>query len=430
MRDVLRVLSILVVVGVMSAQDASISGNQYLMQGKFSEAIPELEKAASTAPGSVEIRISLGEAYIGVGQTQKGLAILDKAANERPLPWIQCGIALWLAAHQQLDAARKYAQAAVRSAEGDLQKLELNKVDQNAFRLEVTLARSWDVLGFVYTRRGDLDDAERFLNAAWVLAQEPSSGEHLAQLYETRGQTQEAMRTYAQAIAVGAEPFTRKMRNRLTLLAGGEDKIEPLLQGAGSEMVSKRTVRVGKLHVGKSSAEFYVQIVPAPGMPKARFVDGDAALSTAEHVLQSTPLPFAFPDATLTKLFRRGMLRCTESGDCAIDLLNANWYTPSASSNGNGSPLGPRITAPVPLRRVEPQYTEVARRAKLQGTVVLYVEVDRKGHARNIKVIRSLGSGLDEEAIKAVERWEFKPGERDGEPVTVAATIEVNFVLQ
>ena len=61
--------------------------------------------------------------------------------------------------------------------------------------------------------------------------------------------------------------------------------------------------------------------------------------------------------------------------------------------------------------------------------MVLYVEVDTAGKARNLRVIRSLGLGLDEKAIEAVQKWRFRPGQRNGQPVIVAATIEVNFRL-
>lgn len=74
-----------------------------------------------------------------------------------------------------------------------------------------------------------------------------------------------------------------------------------------------------------------------------------------------------------------------------------------------------------------PDYSEAARNARLVGTVVLSVELDTSGHPRNIKVVRGLGLGLDSEAVKAVRQWEFKPGEKEGTPVIVSATVEVNF---
>jgi protein TonB len=65
----------------------------------------------------------------------------------------------------------------------------------------------------------------------------------------------------------------------------------------------------------------------------------------------------------------------------------------------------------------------------ISGTVLLRVEIDPAGVATNIKVQRSLGLGLDQKAVEAVQKWRFKPGMKDGNPVTVQATIEVNFRL-
>jgi len=91
--------------------------------------------------------------------------------------------------------------------------------------------------------------------------------------------------------------------------------------------------------------------------------------------------------------------------------------------------MGGGVSAPTVLYKVEPEYSEEARKAKYQGTVMLYVEVDANGHPRNLRVLRSLGLGLDEKAIEAVEKWKFRPGYKDGKAVTVQATIEVNFRL-
>jgi len=90
---------------------------------------------------------------------------------------------------------------------------------------------------------------------------------------------------------------------------------------------------------------------------------------------------------------------------------------------------GGGVSAPTLLFKVEPEYSEEARKAKFQGTVVLYIEVNEKGLPQNIRVVRPLGLGLDEKAIEAVTKWKFRPGYKDNKPVTVAATIEVNFRL-
>ena len=81
------------------------------------------------------------------------------------------------------------------------------------------------------------------------------------------------------------------------------------------------------------------------------------------------------------------------------------------------------------LFQVEPEFSEEARKAKLQGVVMLYGEVDINGRLRNIRVTRGLGLGLEEKAVEAVKQWRFRPGTRDGKPVVSAAAIEVNFHL-
>ena len=91
--------------------------------------------------------------------------------------------------------------------------------------------------------------------------------------------------------------------------------------------------------------------------------------------------------------------------------------------------MGGGVSAPTLLSKVEPEYSEEARKAKYQGVVLLYVEVDPSGKAVNIRVLHSLGLGLDQKAMEAVKKWRFKPGLKDGRPVTVQAQIEVNFRL-
>ena len=87
------------------------------------------------------------------------------------------------------------------------------------------------------------------------------------------------------------------------------------------------------------------------------------------------------------------------------------------------------VVAPKLIRKLEPEYTQQARDSKLQGTVVLSTEVSKAGEAENIKVVESLDAGLDANAIAALKQWKFQPGTKDGRPVRVAATVEVNFRL-
>jgi protein TonB len=85
------------------------------------------------------------------------------------------------------------------------------------------------------------------------------------------------------------------------------------------------------------------------------------------------------------------------------------------------------VTPPKVLSKTEPAYTDEARNAKIEGVVVLSLEIDTDGLPQNIQVVRSLDDGLDQSAVAAVQQWRFKPGEKDGKPVRVAVKVEVNF---
>jgi protein TonB len=102
------------------------------------------------------------------------------------------------------------------------------------------------------------------------------------------------------------------------------------------------------------------------------------------------------------------------------------------SGGGSGGGVfraGGEVSSPVLISKVEPEYSEEARKAKYSGTVLLSVVVDEHGIPQDIKVVRPLGLGLDEKAVEAVQKWRFRPGIRNGKAVRVRATIEVSFRL-
>jgi TonB family protein len=98
----------------------------------------------------------------------------------------------------------------------------------------------------------------------------------------------------------------------------------------------------------------------------------------------------------------------------------------------NGPPppvyrVGDGVSAPVVTRRVEPQYTDEARRARISGSVGLEAVVETDGSVSDVRVTKSLDEGLDRESIKALRQWQFKPGQKDGAAVRVRVEIEMTF---
>ena len=100
-----------------------------------------------------------------------------------------------------------------------------------------------------------------------------------------------------------------------------------------------------------------------------------------------------------------------------------------AGENSASFVVGLGVLPPVLLYKLEPSYSEAARRAKFQGAVSLSLQVNRDGRATRMCIVQMLGMGLDEKAMEAINQWRFRPGTKDGEPVAVTSTIEVFFKL-
>jgi protein TonB len=92
--------------------------------------------------------------------------------------------------------------------------------------------------------------------------------------------------------------------------------------------------------------------------------------------------------------------------------------------------IGGGVSSPTVVFRVEPQYSEEARRARYQGTVVLQTIVRKDGTVDIVNLVRSLGFGLDENAIRALKQWRFHPALKNGVPVDASLNIEVRFNLR
>lgn len=91
--------------------------------------------------------------------------------------------------------------------------------------------------------------------------------------------------------------------------------------------------------------------------------------------------------------------------------------------------VGGGVSAPRATYSPDPEYSEEARKAKYQGTVVLFMIVGPDGRPHEVRVMRSVGMGLDEKAIEAVRTWKFEPARKDGQAVAVQISVEVAFRL-
>jgi len=91
--------------------------------------------------------------------------------------------------------------------------------------------------------------------------------------------------------------------------------------------------------------------------------------------------------------------------------------------------VGGDVKAPVSLERPEPLYTDAARKARIQGTVIVEAIISKSGRVEDVRVIKGLPAGLSQQAEEAVKKWRFKPGTLNGEPVATLFNLTVSFKL-
>lgn len=91
--------------------------------------------------------------------------------------------------------------------------------------------------------------------------------------------------------------------------------------------------------------------------------------------------------------------------------------------------MGKGVTAPEAIYSPEPTFSDEARKSKTQGTVLLMLVVGQDGRTYDIRVMQSMGMGLDEKAMEAVSHWRFRPATLSGKPVATRIEVQVDFHL-
>jgi TonB family protein len=125
-----------------------------------------------------------------------------------------------------------------------------------------------------------------------------------------------------------------------------------------------------------------------------------------------------------------------QQGDVVIDRIDAYWSTSPrqiekvTTARGGALKVEGDVKAPVVIKRVEPFYSEKAKKAGIGGVVIIEVTIDRSGTVKPpYVVLKPLPFGLDLAAVEAVKRWKFKPATLKGKPVDVVFNITVAFKL-
>jgi TonB family protein len=128
------------------------------------------------------------------------------------------------------------------------------------------------------------------------------------------------------------------------------------------------------------------------------------------------------------------------SSESMMDVVPGYWQAYFAKQEGKPqsalhpkkepvSRVGGGVSPPRAILRPDPEYSDEARKARYQGTVVVSLIVDASGTPADVQITTPIGMGLDEKAIAAIGAWKFEPSQKDGQPIAVAVNIEVSFRL-
>jgi tetratricopeptide (TPR) repeat protein len=286
---------------------------------RYSEAAPEWETAVRLEPGKSVLLVALGEAYARAGNKERALSTFEKALKNEPSANELNGIAYALAdTSLQLDDALNYAERAVRIEEGETVEIDLNDLNLKEIGTVQALAAYWDTLGWVHFRLGHIDQAEKYIKAAWLVAQSPVVGDHLGQIYEKEGKRQEAIKAYSNTLATHHAPDGTKARL---------DALHPGDAATGWGVLELQNTRITDVEVSPKpkkhvSAEFFILLAPGPRVAAVKFLNDDDEFPGAKEALKAAKFEMSFPDDDPAQILRRGFIDCEpELAECTIALV-------------------------------------------------------------------------------------------------------------
>lgn len=349
------------------------------------------------------------------------LAILDSNVNRsgarRAGTWIAAAIAVVLiaplAAVRAQDAASDDVDAVIRAA-----------VSQHNYEMLDSTAKAAEQLS-------RFDAAKKLLDAAAQIREQTAGAKSpeyaigllkLGDLEQKRNDRSTAEGYYSSAVE----------------LLGDRAEAAPALIFLGTSAASRMDVSAATMYFSRAQ-----QADPAHAgiamMWQATMKQHDGDAFGAESLFKSAlgvAEPGSIDAATIMRVYARFLKeqgRAEETTGLisrADEIDKASGKSVHTVQTGAGPyKVGGDVSQPKLLSKTEPSYTEEARIAKLEGTVQLTGIIGTDGVAHDLQVLQSLSLGLDQAAIRAVSQWKFQPGMKDGEPVPVIATIQVNFRL-
>jgi len=289
---------------------------------RYAEAADAYESALKLNPNRAGLEAQLGMSYLNSGDEDKAVAAYKKTVEMDPQPLWFNNIAYALAvANKQIPMALQYAERAVKDEEDISAKIKLAELKKEDLGYTLSLPAYWDTLGWVLFRLGNYDVAEKYLNAAWTVLQDPTAADHLGQVYEAQHQKEKAAGMYRLALEASHSPNGMKeTKGRLASL--GSVRSNGVGVSGAEDLSRMRTFKLQRITSETVSAEFFILIERGSRVVDVKRVSGSEKLDVAEKALRSVSFDASFPDGGPGLLLRRGILSCYPVTGCSLVLYN------------------------------------------------------------------------------------------------------------
>lgn len=286
----------------------------------YEAAVPELEKALATEADRFndqpQIRGFLATGYFKLKQPEKAVEQLKSIVEASPIPPTWNNAAYTLAENSyELGLARQYVDSALKAIYERLNQVQADAIRSTDMSAVQLLSMTWDTKGWVEFKGGNVALAEKYVRGAWILAQGREEADHLGQIYEKLGRTQDAIHFYSLA----ARPSFASLphvppdpaRQHLVHLVGAQ-RAEQLVRDSAGQPSQMRTLHLGNIAPPGTKGEFYFTFSPGPKLLDVQLAGGDQRLieplRKQESKIAGTVL---FPEAAPEKLIRQGFVTCS-----------------------------------------------------------------------------------------------------------------------
>jgi tetratricopeptide (TPR) repeat protein len=304
-------------------------GVAYLAVHQPAQAVPVLERSTAQVPKYTSAHFALARAYLETHQDDLALQSFRRVLTLDDGENMMNSVAYTLAEHNSsLDLAEDWSRRSIEIVETELNGTSLSNLRSQTWAHVVSLAQYWDTMGWIKFQQGKTEAAEKYLIAAWQIADDVTIAAHLGRLYQGAGRKDDAIEIYLAGLATIQPGGTlnddaQDARQRLSELLGGFPEVDARLEQARKKKSQSRTVSIPNPGGAQGIAQYTIVIDrSSKAVDLAPTSGSDDSLATLGDAVRAASLPQSFPDSTLTKLPRLGTLTCTGATQpCALALL-------------------------------------------------------------------------------------------------------------